>query len=111
MSKIRTILMGALAVFSMAAPAAYANKVWVGGSSLDLRVGPGINATFSNGTMRGSCSDNGHCRFDVALNSTFDIIARGRAGQAYRWTGCNIQAERARCRVEVREDQVRVTVR
>ena len=47
MSKIRTILVGGLAVFSVAAPAAYASKVWIGGGSIDLRVGPGINATFS----------------------------------------------------------------
>jgi hypothetical protein len=78
---------------------------------LHLRVGPGVNATFSLEKMRAACGDNAVCQFDVPSNAAFDIVANGRPSRDYRWTGCTAQPEPDRCRVEIRSRAVLVTVR
>ena len=83
----------------------------VNGDTLHLRVGPEINATITTATMHLSCSDNADCRFDVPSNSTFDVVAQSLRGRKFRWTGCSLLPEPNRCRVQVREETVLVTVR
>jgi hypothetical protein len=82
-----------------------------GGSNFFLRVGPGINATVRTASMHLSCSDDASCRFEVPPNSAFDVVASGGAGHPLRWTGCNAQSEGNRCRVQVRDAAVRITIR
>ena len=82
-----------------------------GSESLHLRVGPGVTATITTGTMRASCGDDADCKFDVPANASFDIVAIGRAASELRWTGCSAQPQPDRCRIEMRGQAVLVTVR
>jgi len=82
-----------------------------GGESLRLRVGPGIDASIATATMHFSCSDDADCRFDVPRDSTFDVVARSNRARELRWTGCKSLPGANRCRVEVRDAVVLVTVR
>ncbi|HEY7005120.1 MAG TPA: hypothetical protein VH392_01415 [Sphingomicrobium sp.] len=78
---------------------------------LHLRVGPGVNATFTSRGLSGACGDDAVCQFDVPADAVFEIVAEGRAKRDYRWTGCTSQPQPDRCRVEVRGQTVLVTVR
>lgn len=80
-------------------------------SNFFLRVGPGVNATVLTPSMHLSCSDDANCKFEVPPNSTFDIVASAGGGHQFQWAGCTVQPDGDRCRVHVREDAVRITVR
>jgi len=79
--------------------------------ALYLRVGPGVVATVKTSSMNISCGDDAKCVFDVPANSTFDVFASGPRGDSLRWTGCSSQPEADRCRVVMRSEPVRITVR
>jgi hypothetical protein len=80
-------------------------------SNLYLRVGPGIHASITTAEIQLSCSGDASCRFDVPPDSTFEIVASGAAGHPLRWTGCSAQSDANRCRVDIEDDAVLVTVR
>jgi hypothetical protein len=101
----------ALAILAASSSFAASTDSSAAGNFLNLRVGPGISATFATGTMSASCSDNAVCSFAIPSNSKFDIIAEARPGRNFRWTGCSSQSRPATCRVEVRKNPVSVTVR
>jgi len=102
-----TRLLVAAALSVVAAAPAYAGA----GGDLHLRVGPGVNASFTSQSIRGACGDNAVCQFDVPSNAVFEIVAEGRSDRNYRWTGCTSQPEPNRCRVEIRGRAALVTVR
>jgi hypothetical protein len=79
-------------------------------SNLYLRVGPGIHASITTAEIHLSCSGDASCRFDVPPDSTFEIVASGAAGHPLRWTGCSAQSDANRCRVDMRGDEVLITV-
>ncbi|HET9812935.1 MAG TPA: hypothetical protein VFP57_04665 [Sphingomicrobium sp.] len=100
-----------LAALSMAIAVAAPAQARSALESLQLRVGPRINATIRTAEVHLSCSDDADCRFDVPANSGFDIVARGAPGQAFHWSGCSAQPAANRCRVEMRGEPVLITVR
>ena len=80
-------------------------------SLFHLRVGPGVTATATTGTMRASCGDDARCQFDVPAHSSFEVVAQASRGAPLRWTGCAAVLEANRCRVEVGSEPVLITVR